>query len=60
MTRPSIHVQRFNTGVRGNLASDAHLGALAIEHGLTLCSADSDFARFPGLRWTNPLSRRQD
>ena len=36
---------------------DAHLAALAIEHGLTLCSADGDFARFPGLRWENPLAR---
>jgi toxin-antitoxin system PIN domain toxin len=39
----------------GNLVSDAHLAALAVEHGLTLCSNDSDFARFPGLRWMNPL-----
>jgi hypothetical protein len=31
------------------------LAALAIEHGLVLCSSDSDFARFPGLRWDNPL-----
>jgi toxin-antitoxin system PIN domain toxin len=38
-----------------NLVGDAHLAALAIEHGLTLCSADSDFARFPNLRWHNPL-----
>jgi uncharacterized protein len=37
------------------LIPDAHLAALAIEHGLTLCSADGDFARFPGLRWENPL-----
>ena len=35
---------------------DAHLAALAIEHGLVLCSADADFARFPGLRWENPLA----
>jgi toxin-antitoxin system PIN domain toxin len=42
-------------GVHGNLVSDAHLAALAIEHGLTLCSADGDFARFAGLRWVNPL-----
>lgn len=35
---------------------DAHLAALAIEHGLTLCSTDGDFARFEGLRWMNPLS----
>jgi uncharacterized protein len=40
---------------RPNLIPDAHLAALAIEHGLTLCSADGDFARFPGLRWQNPL-----
>ncbi len=44
-------------GVRGNLVPDAHLAALAIEHGLTLCSADGDFARFPGLRWQNPLAQ---
>jgi toxin-antitoxin system PIN domain toxin len=38
------------------LVSDAHLAALAIEHGLTLCSTDGDFAKFPGLKWQNPLS----
>ena len=38
-----------------NLIPDAHLAALAIEHGLTLCSTDGDFARFPGLKWLNPL-----
>lgn len=43
-------------GVRANLVHDAHLAALAVEHGLTLCSTDGDFARFPGLRWENPLS----
>lgn len=37
------------------LVPDAHLAALAIEHDLTLCSADKDFERFPGLRWENPL-----
>lgn len=37
------------------LLPDAHLAALAIEHNLTLCSTDGDFARFPGLRWQNPL-----
>jgi hypothetical protein len=42
-------------GVQGNLVSDAHLAALAIEHGLTLCSTDGDFARFRGLKWLNPL-----
>lgn len=43
-------------GVHANLVPDAHLAALAIEHGLLLCSADGDFARFPELRWLNPLS----
>jgi hypothetical protein len=42
-------------GNRANLLPDAHLAALAIEYGLTLCSTDADFARFPGLRWGNPL-----
>lgn len=40
---------------RSKLVADAHLAALAIEHGLTLCSTDGDFARFPDLRWENPL-----
>lgn len=39
----------------GNLVPDAVLAALAMEHGLVLCSTDSDFARFSGLRWQNPL-----
>jgi len=43
-------------GTAGNLTTDAHLAALAIEHGAELCSADADFSRFPGLRWTNPLA----
>lgn len=38
------------------LIPDVHLAALAIEHNLTLCSTDGDFARFSGLRWENPLS----
>lgn len=42
-------------GGKSRLTPDAHLAALAIEHGLTLCSADRDFARFPGLKWINPL-----
>ncbi|MEO8540385.1 MAG: type II toxin-antitoxin system VapC family toxin [bacterium] len=42
-------------GTAGNLTSDAHLAALAIEHGGEVCSADTDFARFRGLQWTNPL-----
>ena len=43
-------------GTGGNLTSDAHLAALAIEHGAELCSSDNDFARFSGLRWRNPLA----
>ncbi len=43
-------------GSAGNLTSDAHLAALAIEHGAELYSCDTDFARFEGLRWTDPLS----
>jgi uncharacterized protein len=43
-------------GNRPNLVPDAHLAALAMEYGLTLCSTDGDFARFPGLRWENPLA----
>jgi toxin-antitoxin system PIN domain toxin len=42
--------------VRGNLMPDAQLAALALEHGLTVCSTDTDFARFTEVRWTNPLS----
>ena len=44
------------SGVHANLVPDAHLAALALEHGLTLCSSDGDFARFPALRWLNPLA----
>ena len=44
-------------GTGGNLTSDAHLAAIAIEYGAELCSSDSDFARFHGLRWRNPLAR---
>jgi toxin-antitoxin system PIN domain toxin len=40
---------------RNRLVEDAHIAALAIEHGLTLCSADADFKLFPGLRLHNPL-----
>jgi toxin-antitoxin system PIN domain toxin len=39
----------------GQLTTDIHLAALAIEHQAELCSNDTDFARFPGLRWADPL-----
>jgi hypothetical protein len=42
-------------GTAGNLTTDAHLAALAIERGLVLHTTDADFARFPGLKWKNPL-----
>jgi toxin-antitoxin system PIN domain toxin len=42
-------------GEKSELVPDAHLAALAMEHGLTLCSSDGDFGRFPGLRWENPI-----
>ena len=42
-------------GTAGNLVNDAHLAALAVEHGAELNSCDSDFSRFSGLRWINPL-----
>lgn len=45
-------------GVARNLTSDVQLAAHAIENQATLCSNDSDFARFPGLRWVNPLASR--
>src|SRR3979411_2171605 len=47
-------VQRYQ--LRAGLFSDVHLAALAIEHGVSLCSADTDFARFTELSWINPLA----
>jgi toxin-antitoxin system PIN domain toxin len=44
------------SGTAGNLVADAHLAALAIEHGGQLYSADRDFGRFAGLDWINPLA----
>jgi toxin-antitoxin system PIN domain toxin len=44
------------TGATGNLVPDAQLAALAVEHGLAVASADTDFARFPEVRWINPLA----
>lgn len=43
------------SGTGGNLTSDAHLAALAIEHEAELCTSDTDFSRFPRLIWRNPL-----
>jgi len=43
------------SGSSANLVPDAHLAALAIEHGLTVYSCDSDFARFKSVTWINPI-----
>jgi uncharacterized protein len=45
-----------DVGTAGNLTTDVQLAALAIENKAELHSNDSDFARFPGVRWVNPLS----
>ena len=45
----------FEGQARGPLVTDAQLAALTVEHGGVLHTTDRDFARFPGLRWTNPL-----
>jgi len=44
----------LSAGTAGNLTSDAHLAAVAVEHGAELWSYDRDFARFEGLRWRRP------
>jgi len=47
-------VRRYQ--LRGDLIPDAQLTALAIEHGIEVCSTDTDFARFTEVRWNNPLA----
>ncbi len=42
--------------ISGHLVADAHLAALALENGATLCTTDRDFSRFPGLKLLNPLA----
>lgn len=44
-----------SVGVAGNLTTDAHLAALAMEYQAEVASTDTDFGRFAGLRWRNPL-----
>ncbi|MBX3747365.1 MAG: PIN domain-containing protein [Verrucomicrobiae bacterium] len=51
--RLSAHLSQLGTA--GNLTTDAHLATLAMERGYVLCTTDSDFVRFPGLKWRNPL-----
>ena len=50
-----VFAELLRKSPRSRLVTDAHLAALAIEHGLTLCSADADFRMFSGLRFHNPL-----
>lgn len=45
-----------SAGTAGNLTTDAHLAALAIEHGAVILSFDRDFARFEGIQWTLPAT----
>ena len=54
--RGILHGLLSQLGTGGNLTSDAHLAALALEHRAELCSCDNDFLRFPGLKWRNPLA----
>ena len=44
-----------HVGAGGNLVTDAHIAALAVEYGAELCSSDADLSCFPGVRWTDPL-----
>lgn len=49
----------MSLGVGGNLVTDAHLAAIAIELQAELHSNDTDFSRFPGLNWRNPLDGKR-
>lgn len=53
---PLLRQMLVDGQAQGPLVSDAHLAALTIEWGGVLQTTDRDFARFPGLRWTNPLA----
>ena len=53
---PLVRQTMIESQARGPLVTDAQLAALTIEYGGILHTTDRDFARFPGLRWTNPLS----
>lgn len=55
---PLLHSLLDDTGVGANLTTDAHIATLAMEHGFTVFSNDTDFGRFANLRWENPLKGR--
>ncbi|MDP8989800.1 MAG: PIN domain-containing protein [Acidobacteriota bacterium] len=62
LTPGEFHAEIFfrlieQVGTAGDLTTDAHLAALAIEYRGELASTDTDFARFAGLRWFNPVAR---
>ena len=51
-----LHHLLASCGTAGNLTTDAHIAALALEYGCTVYSTDNDFKRFPGLKHVNPLN----
>lgn len=53
--RQTLRACMATSGLRANDVPDAHLAALSLEHGLSLATSDSGFARFEGLRWFDPL-----
>jgi toxin-antitoxin system PIN domain toxin len=53
---PLLRNLMTTSGTAGNLTSDAHLAALALEHGSAIYSTDHDFQRFPGIEHVNPLA----
>jgi toxin-antitoxin system PIN domain toxin len=53
---PLLRTLMASSGTAGNLTSDAHLAALALEHGCAIYSTDHDFKRFPGIEHVNPLA----
>ena len=50
----TLRARLKDAGSAGNLSNDAHLAALAIEHKATIVTFDSDFGKFPGVRWERP------
>ncbi len=46
----------YSANLTGNMTTDAHIAALAVEHGYTVYSNDADFGRFPTVRWVNPIA----
>ncbi len=52
---PIVRNLLLQSGTLGNLTSDAHIAALALEYGATVCSADYDFRRYQGVNHINPL-----